>query len=969
MKVIEKLKEGEPVESRLWDIFSKILQDLRCCYLIVDGFDECLDYDPARRARNAGDKKLFLNKLLQSTRSTTARVLIVSRDEPEIKSSLITTGNSSTAHLVSVYPLTPNDTMHDVQSFTREILDSLGVVDEKAREDAVDKVSAGCEGMFLWVRLWGEQLEEEIGVNTRELHEIVSSMPRGLGHAYQRNLEKLSKMKIETQDRARDILRWMIFAVRPLSVQELFHLLSARGNKFQQNKFPSPIDESCIRLQLIQLCGSLIEVRKPAYPSQIEESTIHFIHFSAKEFLLDAQNQRDHQEQAGFFFPTPGTEHNILTVSCLSSLVFSPDTLHWTQDGSTCYAVDYWTEHFHLSTRSQTPECLNLQRELFKPGPAFDGYIKRSRSLSTEFTPLAVACWYRLLDICKELLMDHHTNPNKQILYWGTALSIAVRGGHKEIIKVLLARKDVDVNCTSNGETPLSLAALQRDRAMLEMLLKREDLCVNRVINGQTLLARAVQTDDNALVGLLLARDGVDANCTNRRGWTPLFQAASDGNKDIFQQLLCSKKVDVNWKSGGQTLLSMAAKEGDGAGIQLLLTRDDVDVNCTNAYGWTPLYQAALDSNKEIVQILLANRKTDPNFACDGHTPLSLAIKEGKDEIVILLFTRDDLDVNCTTVRGRTSLYQAAVDGKGTLVEMLLTRGDLDINWRNKYGETVLHFAARTGRLVLIQQLLAREDLDVNCRASAARTPLHMVASNGDSEAVQQLLVREDLDLNCKDMYQKTPLLRAIENGHEAVVQDLLGRVGVDVNCTDVYGKTPLHRAVERGDKGILKHLLARVDVDVNSKDGRGLTPLYLAAIESNSRALQQVLARRAVDVNVPDKNGLTPLYLAALRGDKAVAQLLLAREDLDVNCTDNLGWTPLHVASKRGYIAIVEHLLERTDLEIDLKTRDGGSTAQSIAVKRGHSAIAKILRWREAHIRRNRLFIPPVVIMAPRND
>lgn len=75
----------------------------------------------------------------------------------------------------------------------------------------------------------------------------------------------------------RDILRWMLFAIQLLSVQELFHALAAKGN-------------DAVGFGILKLCGSFIEVRKNITNS-IGRKTIHFVYFSAKEFLLNARDE------------------------------------------------------------------------------------------------------------------------------------------------------------------------------------------------------------------------------------------------------------------------------------------------------------------------------------------------------------------------------------------------------------------------------------------------------------------------------------------------------------------------------------------------------------------------------------------------------------------------------------------------------------------------------------------------------
>lgn len=139
-----KAENEDATQSRLWKIFLGILGSIPCCYLIVDGFDECLDYDPTARARRTGVMELFLKQLLKSTRPTRAKLLLISRDQPAIRSGL-----TSSQPLPIEYPISPQDTADDIKSIAHQIVDSIKIGDEATRTDTFNQLSSGCRGMFL----------------------------------------------------------------------------------------------------------------------------------------------------------------------------------------------------------------------------------------------------------------------------------------------------------------------------------------------------------------------------------------------------------------------------------------------------------------------------------------------------------------------------------------------------------------------------------------------------------------------------------------------------------------------------------------------------------------------------------------------------------------------------------------------------------------------------------------------------
>ena len=69
----------------------------------------------------------------------------------------------------------------------------------------------------------------------------------------------------------------------------------------------------------------------------------------------------------------------------------------------------------------------------------------------------------------------------------GTALIVASQQGHTEIVKILMARPDIDVNkaLTSDGRTALIVASQKGHTEIVEKLMARPDIGVNKALNQQ----------------------------------------------------------------------------------------------------------------------------------------------------------------------------------------------------------------------------------------------------------------------------------------------------------------------------------------------------------------------------------------------------------------------------------------------------------------------------------------------------
>ena len=275
-------------DSELWTLFSSCVRKVGRCFLLVDGYDELRNDIIPRRAQVEGAREIFLKKLLQTVVGTKAHIIFISRDEVDIRRQILE-AHQNIAAVVRTYCICPEDTAKDILSFSRRVIsDRLKGSEVSLRDEMAEKMSEHCQGMFLWVRLCGAALFP--GRNAAQLRQDMSQSPNGLSEAYSRDLERISNLAEREKKRAIEILRWTLFATRPLSVIELSEaiLIGTEKETFDRSDFPDSIDEDYVNFQILRICGSLIEFR----PSKSVKSslrykcgTIHLTHFSIKEFL------------------------------------------------------------------------------------------------------------------------------------------------------------------------------------------------------------------------------------------------------------------------------------------------------------------------------------------------------------------------------------------------------------------------------------------------------------------------------------------------------------------------------------------------------------------------------------------------------------------------------------------------------------------------------------------------------------
>lgn len=122
----------------------------------------------------------------------------------------------------------------------------------------------------------------------------------------------------------------------------------------------------------------------------------------------------------------------------------------------------------------------------------------------------------------------------------------------------------------------------------------------------------------------------------------------------------------------GLTPLSWAAGNGYNAIVNLLLTKDDVDIGLKDSqYGRTPLLWAAANGHEVVVRRLLEDKADVDSKDNDGRTPLSWATGNGHEAVVKQLLATLKADVDSKDKYGRTPLSWATRNGYKAVVQLL----------------------------------------------------------------------------------------------------------------------------------------------------------------------------------------------------------------------------------------------------------------------------------------------------------
>lgn len=303
-------------------------------------------------------------------------------------------------------------------------------------------------------------------------------------------------------------------------------------------------------------------------------------------------------------------------------------------------------------------------------------------------------------------------------------LHMAARGGHTEMVRLLLDQKGVDVGAlNASGETALHLAMSMHSRAHTatgRLLLERGAVSAQRTRLGEGSLHVAAREGNVSLVRALLAKPGAhkELQIPGAHGRTPLHTAVAHGRKAMVALLLgqpeCGRgAVD----SRGMTAMHLAVVAGDvamlgqlagaraGPGASRTAEVGQLDEFCArNQLGWCALHTAAFRGQEVAVRLLLDAGAPIDWPTADGCTALHLAAAEGRLLTLQVLLGRGS-NVHARAAGGETALAAAVLRGNSRAAELLLAAG-ADAQVPDHAGWTPMHSALWQGDRDMTRELL-----------------------------------------------------------------------------------------------------------------------------------------------------------------------------------------------------------------------------------------------------------------------
>jgi ankyrin repeat protein len=566
-------------------------------------------------------------------------------------------------------------------------------------------------------------------------------------------------------------------------------------------------------------------------------------------------------------------------------------------------------------------------------------------------------------------LLAAGVDPNAKNDYRESALIVAARKGHAEVVDLLLGAK-AKIDARSEGYTALHWAALEGHAAVASRLVAAG---LGPDIKGA--LARAVAAGDlDGVREALAAGETVDV-ADKAAKWTPLLWAAALGYAEIARALLGAGANPTARGNFPFTPLQAAARNGHSEIVAALIDAGAVTKKDTRD-AVLALVAAAELGRDESVRLLLG-AGVDPNARERDKTVLMTAVEGCHAGVVRLLLdagadagTKDTMGITAADVaeaRERPDIAAMLVAARGAKAattaksaksakaaepaesaKKLLDRklrdavaaGDADgiRTWLSK-GADPNQTDDRGSSLLLLtvmkwgaEPALALLDAGADPNAAGPAPILSTAAERGLTEVVRRLLAA-GADPGARGHRGRGPLVGAIYRDHLDVVE-LLIAAGADVGAVDDVNWSPLTYAANHGRREVAAALLRAGAVGRLDRDGAKTVLVHAAHTHLAD------VARAVVEAFAPSTARLAPLAAIA-RGDVEGLRRLIAG-GLSLDAKDPLAKRPLLAwAALLGTVDIVRELLAAG---ADVNVKAGRLTPLAIAYERGDAAVVELL-------------------------
>ena len=702
--------------------------------------------------------------------------------------------------------------------------------------------------------------------NPKAVLQALRRLPIELEASYDDAIRRVERQPDQHRIRAKQVLSWISFALRPLTVTELRQALAVELGSRELDKSGLPA-----LTRLVSVCAGLVAVdRQSQIIRPVHETTQ--IYFERNRLKLFPRAQQEISKTCLTYL-----SFDVLAKGPCSTDEEMDSRLHELPFFD--YAAHHWGDHVRES-EDESVQFLALQ--LLEDNAKLMSSVQRwchptiqGREYTQRFpkalSAIHVASAFGLELIILELLKNGANINVKDENGW-TPLTWAVSKGWVSAVRLFLEKGADDPLGDNSGRLPIHHAAQRGYKHIAELLAKRHSTLNQKNKLGETPLHLAALEGHVEVVRFLLTENAV-VDLLDKKGRTALHRSVQGQHSDIVDILLSWKANPIQPDYRRETAMHAGAKEGNIEVFQLLLTAIK---SAPPVMGSKSLENAAIagPTLKDLEEL------RDKN----GRTLLHVASMEGHIDIAKILLM-ELINTELTDKCGWTALDWAVENGHLGVVEIIWQARNNDPDNHLKRRNYLQRTAGKGDEKMVAYWLKQGEKIDSH-NSDDRRTALHFAAIKG-RKSVALMLLESGADPDFRDRNGLTPIQSAAFWHREEFVLALLRRGKFDLSQDDDRKRTLLHWVALRGWSGLVAIML-KMHASPVAQDEKGRTPLHAATINNETKAAQ-ILADDGRSVLVRDKDGWLASDWALWLGSRPAVTALKSSDETQTNGSKRL--------------------------------------------------------------------------------
>ncbi|KAK1843260.1 hypothetical protein CCHR01_14121 [Colletotrichum chrysophilum] len=556
------------------------------------------------------------------------------------------TASAYAKELLSVFPSEEirQDSMADVnivssrheQDLEKYVRSKLRTETRKQADELTKEILRKASGVFMWVVLVIDILNQEFQDGRVFAVKRLQQIPPELSNLFKNILMRDEKNMGELLL----CIQWLLFGKRPLKPEEYYFALVAGVDPESISEWnPEQISRESMNHFVVSSSKGLAETTKS------KKSTVQFIHESVRDFLLkedglkslwpelgDNPEGRSHERLRDCCHAYMGVdissyvsdENFLLTVGTDAAKAFKLEDVRPSRLSSSTAAEEIWKygcQRQEMDLTKTTPSGANalhaacLSHQAATVRLLLENGIEPNAICEEQGSPLILAIQQResfvklLLERVIKVISGVRISIREPPLYLAIAtgktyfvellveagavfhdrlLHRAIKLGDKRMIRVLVEKSAVIIDCINNRDlTFLQYMADMERVALQKILVKASQVHCDRDHTLAYSLREAIISKDDALVQRVLD-NGVDIN-QSCCFISPLYLSVLTGQPTIVRMLLEKGESTRYGDLKGPTALRLAVHKGDPALVQVLL-EFNVDPNGADSIGWTAFF-------------------------------------------------------------------------------------------------------------------------------------------------------------------------------------------------------------------------------------------------------------------------------------------------------------------------------------------------------------------------------------------